>query len=137
LRHTLSHDKGGHRDILERREFREKMMELENEPDLLVPELCDLVVIHCEDIGFIIEHSSGCWTIEGSHNVQQSALSRTGRANNSEYLSSVKPKVDATKNKQSSLLLLTYDERLGEILDPDDWFLCLFLRHGFTPTELP
>src|SRR3954451_10679023 len=74
-------------DVLLRVQHREEVEELEDEADVLAPELRQLVVAEPRDVGAGDRDRSGCGPVEPRQDVHHGRLSGPGRANDGRELS--------------------------------------------------
>ena len=79
-------DEGGDADILQRREFGQQVVGLEDEADVLVAETCQLPLLQSEDIGIPIMQGAGVGAVEGAENLQQGGLAGTRGTDNGDHL---------------------------------------------------
>ncbi len=72
-------DLGDQCNVLAGREARHEVVELENEPDVIAPELRELVLAFCPDVAALVENLAGGRHIERAENVEQRGLPTTRR----------------------------------------------------------
>ena len=75
-----------HPGVLERRELRQQMMELEHEADVPVAERRQLVGRHAREVGVADRARAGVERVEPAEHVQQRALADAGRADDRDHL---------------------------------------------------
>lgn len=74
-------------NILQGTEFGQQVVKLENKTDVLVAESGQLTVVHAGEAGIVELNGAGIGLIECSQDVQQGALSGTGRTDNTDDFS--------------------------------------------------
>ena len=82
----LPADHGRHRDVLQRRELRQQVVELEDEADLLVAELREPVVRLREHVAAAVFYASGGGPVERAEQVEQRALARAALPDDRHHL---------------------------------------------------
>ena len=68
-------DVSGDADVLQGSELGEQVVELEDETDLLVSELCQSLVVESVDLGAVDEQRALVGTVKGADDVQQCRFS--------------------------------------------------------------
>jgi len=94
-------DAQGHFRVFKRREFREEMMKLKNEPNVLVPKSRQRVVRHRPEVGVPNKHRARIAAIEAAKQMEQRALSNTGRADDRHHLARLDREIEVAEHVQA------------------------------------
>ena len=95
---VIAPDQLRHHRVLERREFRQKMMELKDKPDMTVSKSSQFRSAPFENILSLKEHIPPSWRIQTAKQVEQSALSCTRRANDRNEFAAFNGEIDVLEN---------------------------------------
>src|SRR5512133_1151088 len=87
-------DESRHGGVLQRRKFREQMVELKHEPDAFVPELSLRGFRQLEEILPLKAHAAAGGTVQQPKNMEQGAFARAGGADNGDELAAGNRQID-------------------------------------------
>src|SRR5574341_49653 len=129
-RHTT--DERRHHHVLEGRELRKEMVELEHEADAFVPEPRDPVVTHGIEVRAAVEHFATRGPLQASQDMEQGALADARGADDGEHLTLPDIQVDPVEHVER---LRAAHERLAELLNLNEsgfYFFSPFLSDSFS-----
>jgi len=86
--------------MLERGKFREQVVELKDEPDVLVSERRERLIRHASKVGIADADRPRIGAIEPPKQVQQRALAHTGGADNRYHLAALDGQIEAAQHMQ-------------------------------------
>src|SRR5207237_1537633 len=96
---SVTPDEFGHHRILERREFRQKMMELKDKTDVTISESSQFSSVPLENILVFKEHITSRRPVQTAEQMKQSALSSTRRANDGDNAAGLDLDVNVLENQ--------------------------------------
>ena len=96
----LARNHGGDTHVLQRRELRQELVELEDKADMAVAEGGQVTVLHGEDIRTLDGHLTLGRTVERADDLQERSLAGAGLTDDGHYLALLNPEVDALQHFQ-------------------------------------
>ena len=109
--------------VLEGGKFRQQLMKLKNEAQVLAAEARERVAAQGEDIGPGNFHPSGIGAVEGAHDLQQRGLAGTTGSDNADHFLAADCQVDAFEDFQRA-------ERFADVLKGNHIRACDFVPTG-------
>ena len=103
-------DESGNHDVFQSRELGQKLMELENETDVLVAEIAQFACRERPGIDAVDDHRPAVGLVERTDNLEQGGLSGPRRSHDRDHLALVDMQVDAFQHLQ-------WPKRFGNVLD--------------------
>jgi hypothetical protein len=102
----LSLNESGHEDVLHGREFGKEVVELKDEAEAPISEVCEAGARQLRDIGPIDEEFARGGDVQRPQTVEKRRLSRAGLADDADHLAGFNGKIDATKDLQGPPFVL-------------------------------